>query len=355
MGRDVVQERCVAFVVVRLNSSRFQQKQLQYIGDRRIIDWTLEAVKASQAIDEVVIATVDEAANHPLTAVAEQHQVSMFWYQGATDDVVGRLRQAAEQYQADICVMVSGDCPLLDAATIDQVVAALRESSAAEVVKLSAPPLSEADVEPSVANVPLLEGVLVSRISAWRRGDALSLSAAQREHQFPIFYQQPAQFQFLSVPLSTAVCGPKQRLSVDTPADLAFMRAVWQALIATQRTFSLPAAIALLREQPQLRAINAHVHQRQLEESGYRVLLQSTGELAPKVLQQHLAVAHDLVERCGWVVTLLVDERSVLEQLKGSRVGICWGGGVEEGVPPEPVMSDYHLVVRVALDASTQP
>ncbi|MBW2097104.1 MAG: hypothetical protein JRI80_19795, partial [Deltaproteobacteria bacterium] len=53
-------ERAVAFVVVRLSSSRLPEKQFRLIGDRSILQWIIDELRICKELDEIVIATVAE-------------------------------------------------------------------------------------------------------------------------------------------------------------------------------------------------------------------------------------------------------------------------------------------------------
>ena len=52
--------KVVAFVPVRLSSSRLPEKHLKYIGDKKLLEWNLLSLLESKEIDEIVIATCKE-------------------------------------------------------------------------------------------------------------------------------------------------------------------------------------------------------------------------------------------------------------------------------------------------------
>jgi spore coat polysaccharide biosynthesis protein SpsF len=67
------------------------------------------------------------------------------------------------------------------------------------------------------------------------------------------------------------------RLSVDTPADLAFMEAVYRHLGAPAGEAKFLDVLALLRADPALLAINAHIRQRRADEKPVSVLIRCDG------------------------------------------------------------------------------
>ncbi len=64
-----------AFIVARLSSSRLPKKQLKKIGNKRLIDWTIENVKKSRYVDKIVIATTDDEENRPFVDRSEERRV----------------------------------------------------------------------------------------------------------------------------------------------------------------------------------------------------------------------------------------------------------------------------------------
>jgi hypothetical protein len=127
--------------------------------------------------------------------------------------------------------------------------------------------------------------------------------------------------------LGQAVYGAPHRLSIDTPADLEFMRRVHDELAASGRRFALPEAIALLTEQPELRQINAHVHQRALVEHHRQVIfaVDAGGEFGFGHLMRCLEIATQVIERLGWPATFVVDHVQALELLCSAGIRVKWG------------------------------
>ena len=126
-----------------------------------MISWIIEQLRLSQEVDEIVITTVAEEANRPLQKWAVEEKLPCFWYEGEVNHVTTRLRKAAEQYGADICILVSGDCPLIYAPLIDTLVRALKNDANTDIVR----PV------PVIQEKPLaLQGVSLARIRAWAVG-----------------------------------------------------------------------------------------------------------------------------------------------------------------------------------------
>lgn len=311
-------ERAVAFVVARLSSSRLPAKQLREVGGLSILDRIMQALGEAAELDQVVLATVDEPENRPLQDLAARRGWELYWYPGAVDDVVGRLNSAADLYAAEICLLISADCPLVHGPSVDALVRAMRGSPQADYLAL--PPNARGEA-------CLLEGVQVARARAWRRADAMSDRPELREHQFPVISRNPDRFLRVEAALPPALYGRRHRLSVDTWADLEFMQTLHSHLEAEGRAFVLPEAVALLRERPALRAVNAHVHQRRLVETLHPALfiVDAGGEFGYGHFMRCRELAGQLVERLSWPATFLLDDERAAHMAEACGFRVLWG------------------------------
>ncbi len=346
MEKNMNKERSVAFVVVRLSSSRFPGKQLRHIGDRPLLCWIIDHLRGCKELDEIAIATVAEKSNEPLRAFAREHGISCFWYEGEVDHVTTRLRRAAEAFDAEICVLVSGDCPLVHAAAIDRMIHQLRLDPDADIVRIL-PDKSEVSLA--------LHGVNVDRKRAWQLADDLSDRHELREHLFPVIGMRPDLFKKAMVSLPTELYAPFHRFSVDSWADMEFMNQVYAEVKARGWAFELPNVLRMLKEKPELREINAHVHQRRLVETIKKVLfvVDAGGTFGYGHLMRSTELALQIVERMSWPVTFLTDDEHAERLLKERGFRVTWGAvgrpasrSDEPLDPPiEPLVSGHDLLI----------
>src|SRR5574343_1439413 len=98
--------KVVAIVQARTTSERFPMKIFAGLSKRPMLAHVLERAAAIQGVDQVVLAVPEN----------DVRLVSHLWphvYGGSEKDVLSRYAGAAEKYEADIIVRVTGDCPLL--------------------------------------------------------------------------------------------------------------------------------------------------------------------------------------------------------------------------------------------------
>ncbi|GAB4108177.1 MAG: hypothetical protein Kow001_04020 [Acidobacteriota bacterium] len=258
-----------------------------------------------------------EPCNEPLREFCRRHALRLFWYEGDPNHVTTRLRRAAESVQAEICVLVSGDCPLVYAPALDELVRGFRTSGADRLQLASSVP----------GQVPALEGVVIARLQAWQRADDLADTPELKEHQFPLLSLRPDLFRTSVVELPPELCMPPHRTSVDTTADLDFLNAVWRELQQAGEPFLLPAVVRLLERRPELKQINAHVHQRGLRERSGRfvAVVDAGGKFGSGHLMRSRELGLQLVERLGWSGRFVVDDAVAERALQESGFRVEWG------------------------------
>jgi len=101
-----------------MGSSRLPGKVLMNLPTgRSVLAQIIYEVQKSR-VDEVVVATSEGRENYDITreAVVEGAQI----YVGSEEDVLERFYLAAKEYNADVIIRLTADCPLLDHKEIDR-------------------------------------------------------------------------------------------------------------------------------------------------------------------------------------------------------------------------------------------
>ncbi|MDI3286254.1 NTP transferase domain-containing protein [Polyangium sp. 15x6] len=245
--------RVVAIVQARMGSSRLPGKVLERAAGRALLDHLAERLGAAKRLSAIVVATTRRPLDDVLEAEAARLGLSCF--RGSEDDVLERFVLAARAAHADVVVRITADCPLLDPAEVDRVVAAF----------LAAPLDYAANFAPDDRRIPLGLSVEVFSRAALERAHAEGRAGYHREHVTPYLYEEKGRFR-------TCVVHPAEdlshlRLTVDTPEDLAVVRTVLEAIEGDPDRMSLARAARFLAAHPEIARLNASVRQRSFRES----------------------------------------------------------------------------------------
>ena len=109
--------KIVAIVQARLGSTRLPEKVLKKVNGRPLIEILLHRLSKSEKIGQIVLATSIKSENDKLVSIVKNLGYEVF--RGDEEDVLDRYYNAAIQYEADIVIRITGDCPLVDPALID--------------------------------------------------------------------------------------------------------------------------------------------------------------------------------------------------------------------------------------------
>lgn len=244
MGDSLTALRIVAVVQVRLGSTRLPGKALLDIAGRPMLAHLIERVLAIGDVDAVVLATTLSPRDEPLVEFARA--AGLRCVRGSEDDLLDRFRLALQETPAAAVLRVTPDCPLIDPAVSSLVVREyLRRADAVDYVSNVHPPTYPDGLDTEIFSTAALE-------TAWR----VARLASDREHVTPYIWKHPERFRLANVAHREDLS--HHRWTVDTPADLQFVRAVYERLNPDgRRLFGMEAVLELLRVEPGLLKLNA--------------------------------------------------------------------------------------------------
>ena len=156
------QQIAVAVIPSRYGSSRLPGKPLRLIGGKPLIVWVAERAAAARTIRRTIVATDDARIFDAVNAAGFDAAITRADHLSGTD----RVAEVAHNLRAEIIVNVQGDEPLIDPATIDRAVKALRDDPAAQMSTTSEPIADPADLlSPSVVKVSVSENGYATNFS----------------------------------------------------------------------------------------------------------------------------------------------------------------------------------------------
>ncbi|HEY2069382.1 MAG TPA: NTP transferase domain-containing protein [Rhizomicrobium sp.] len=255
--------RIVAVVQARMGSTRLPGKVLKPIAGQPLLWHIVHRLKRSQFIEQVAVATSINPRDDAIVEWCRENNVAVV--RGPEDDVLARFARAAELLDADVIVRVSSDAPFIDAGFVDHLIASLLEQDADYVL------LEEGAVTAHEGVDPFTRRAL----------DRLMMDAsddpAAREHVTGYFKLHPDFVRIARAPAYPALAKEGNRLTIDTPDDLAFVEAVHARLEAKAGEASLCDLLLLLEREPGLRALNSHVQQKAIASEGALALIRCDG------------------------------------------------------------------------------
>jgi 3-deoxy-manno-octulosonate cytidylyltransferase (CMP-KDO synthetase) len=128
-------------IPARYQSSRFPGKPLARLLDKPMIQWVVERCRQSKLADRVLVATDDQRIYQAVTAIGGEAEITGTGHQSGTDRIA---EIAARHPETTWFINVQGDEPDISLSLIDGIAAALRESSARDIIVTARSPIHSA-------------------------------------------------------------------------------------------------------------------------------------------------------------------------------------------------------------------
>jgi spore coat polysaccharide biosynthesis protein SpsF len=239
-----------------MNSSRLPGKVLVDIAGTPMLQRIIERTAAARSVDEVVVATTIGPDDDVLVDQLHRAGVGSV-YRGSVDDVLDRFARCATLHRADIVVRVTADDPLKDPGLIDRAVAILMTDPSMDYCSNTIIP-----------SFPEGLDIEVVRFAALSRANAEAFLKSDREHVTPYIWRHPKRFGVHNFSADRDLSS--WRWTVDEPADVEFMRAIF-ARFGDDPLVPYQQVVAWIDANPDLRLIN----EGQARNAGYLKSLQA--------------------------------------------------------------------------------
>lgn len=235
----------IAIIEARMKSSRLPGKVLKPILGKPMLELLVERIKQARYVDHIVIATTGSASDDPIEDLAKRLNVGCF--RGSEEDVLDRVLSAARKYKADVIVEITGDCPLVEAEKIDQMLRSyqyLDYDFIANRLDGSYPPGL---------------GLRIFRKETLEKVDSLTKDPVDREHVTLYVWEHPELFSIYHFQNNLDPKFWGLRLTVDNEEDFVLIASIFQEIYPKNPGFGLYDIIDLLERHPELIEINKHI------------------------------------------------------------------------------------------------
>lgn len=215
-----------------------------------MIAFLIERLRHVNSANTIVMATTTNPLDDKLEEFCKIEKLSCF--RGSEEDVLDRFYQCAKEYQADVIVRVTADCPLIDPAVVDEAVYHF---------------LAEYPRYDFVSNVekrtyPRGMDVEVFSFNSLQKAAKEANLPEEREHVTPYFYRHPELFHLGSI--AGEIDNSRFRWTVDTEDDFRLISLILQNIYPSNPFFTLNDLLELFQKNPEWVNINAHVKQKEI-------------------------------------------------------------------------------------------
>lgn len=268
----IARPRCIATIEARMTSSRLPGKVLMKAGNKPMLEILIERLKQAKRLDGIMVATTTNFQDDPIVHLSQQLGVGFF--RGSEDDVMGRVLGALKCANADVCVEITGDCPLIDPMIVDAVLERYLQGGF-DYVSNSLDSLTFPEgMDVQVFSTNLLESAVHSTNDPY-----------DRENVSSYFYRNPSKFRLLNLQAPDDLNRPHYRLVLDYPEDLAVLLTIYQSLSPIDPFFGVRQITEFLDRRPDIVSKNNRMPNAFQGPSSNGASVQKTLFLKPKIQQ----------------------------------------------------------------------
>lgn len=225
----------IGILQARMGSSRVPGKAMLDLAGRPLIWHMMDRMRRVRGVGSLILATTADPRNDPMVAFAEREGLAVFRH-AVEDDLAGRIAGAIRDVPGDVVLKTGGDCPLIDPAVLQRMVdVALAEGDADFVsnrVRWSYPLGLSADV-------------LSRRAIEWCDR---TLTAPEERELFAVYVRDHPD-RFKVIPIVNDRDLSHHGWTVDEPADVIFMRDIFDSLYRAGEVFGMNDVLAYLERK----------------------------------------------------------------------------------------------------------
>ena len=238
----------IAIIQARMSSSRLPGKVLKPLAGKAMIWHIYQRALKCKLVDKVIIATSTEKSDDPLAIFCEENNLNVF--RGDLDNVLSRFLEILKKDSHPYFVRITGDCPLICPAFIDQQIMALNKF--------------DGDVTWSKRSCSSLEGQGVHSSRSLFFINKKSMDSEDLEHVgSKYFAENPSEFRIVEMDIPEDLCVNKYRLTVDEENDYRLIKTLYDDLYSSG-PIGLLNALIWLDNHPNVANVNKNVFHKRL-------------------------------------------------------------------------------------------
>lgn len=241
-----------AIIQARTSSTRFPKKVLKslpYGSDICVLQQDIRRVKQSKLVDEVIVATTTNHDDDEIVEVAIKENTHYF--RGSLDNVLERYYETALEYDLDVVVRITSDCPCVDWNIIDEIVQSHLDSGA-DYTSNTLVESFPRGIDCEVFNFDILKETYLNANKKY-----------EKEHVTPYIYKtNPEKFKINKYVSSNDYSNI--RITLDTPQDYAVLCVIYDNLYQNNNFFTLNDILDLFKKKPWIKYINEDIVQKKV-------------------------------------------------------------------------------------------
>lgn len=252
-------KKIVAIIQARMGSTRLPGKVLMPIVQRPVLWHIVNRLRNVKEINCIVIATSDTEKDNKIEEFCHQYQIHCF--RGSEEDVLDRFYKAAESFNAEYLIRITGDCPLIDPDLISELINYFFKNNYDHCgIATGAGATQEGFTGKFPDGLDAEIFTMNALKTAWQEAKEL----LYREHVTPFIWKQPQRFKIGLFKCSDGDYS-NFRWTLDNIEDYELIKWIYEQLYPIKTDFNMNDILDLLEKRPEYFEKNKHL----LGQEGY--------------------------------------------------------------------------------------
>ncbi len=244
----MINQKVGIIVQVRMGSTRLPGKILKNLNkNETVLDVLIKRLKLSKVANEIIIATTPDEKNALIVDVAKSYNLPYFI--GSEENGLERYYQAAKNFNIEIVVKITSDCPFVDPKILDEMLIIYINNNYDYFKNVD-----------GITPFPIGFDIEIFSFEILEKLYNLGKTEYEKEHITPIFYNHPERFSIVSYNNENLKYFEDLRLCLDYKEDLVVLREVYKKLKERGKSivFTLEDILEIVDENPEIMDINKH-------------------------------------------------------------------------------------------------
>ena len=222
-----------------MNSTRLPGKVMLPILDKPVLWHIFQRLANCKTLDEICIATSKNSSDDIIVEFAKKEGIKFF--RGEEEKIADRLVAAANEFDADAIVRITGDCPLVDPLVIDELVSIYRNDTRYDYVSNIIKRTFPDGLDTEVISVNFLRKIFTEIDNSKKHFSTYIIKNHKKFNYYN--YENDKNLAHL-------------RWTLDYEEDFEFIKSVYSKIYPINPNFVKNDILKLLNEEPHLSKIN---------------------------------------------------------------------------------------------------
>lgn len=237
-------------IQARMGSTRFPEKVLKKLGNKKVLDHVYDRVNKSKIVDKIIVATSTKNQDDQIEEWAKSRNI--YFFRGEEENVLKRYYKCSKKFSSDVICRVTADCPLISYKLTDRIIKLLIDGNY-DFVAMNDNKIPRGIYGSAVTKNTLYE-VFNKAHKEYQKEHVTYYIYEDNDDEYSIYYLEPPKW-----------LQRDYRLTLDTDLDYKLLKQLFKHIDFSNEYIPLKKIIEFLDKNEEIAKINKTVSQKKVE------------------------------------------------------------------------------------------